>query len=269
MHKETLPRYANEVLAWEYDQRQPRPSPGELEWYIRYAHQSGDPILELACGSGRLLIPIAQAGHRIDGVDNSEAMLDRLKNKLKVTDAATARRIRVFCQDMLEFRSDRQYAMVIVAYNSLQYLETKDRIHDCFGRIFNCLNQDGYFLFTVRRIDLSSFTEGKKVVLDWMEKPVVDEDSGLKVGAKFVPYLDSDKNRIINGRTYKVTSPDGRSKIINSITYTPLIEIPDYVRMLEGVGFTVKVSNGYDEQLEDEVSKEICYVCKKTNRSTS
>ena len=62
-------RYTHEVLAWEYDQRNSTIAPGELAWYLKYATLGGGPILELACGSGRLLLPIAAAGYRVDGVD--------------------------------------------------------------------------------------------------------------------------------------------------------------------------------------------------------
>ena len=61
-----LTRYCHEALAWEYDYRH-KLAPGELEWYLKYARLTGGPILELACGAGRLLIPIAQAGYRIHG----------------------------------------------------------------------------------------------------------------------------------------------------------------------------------------------------------
>jgi 2-polyprenyl-3-methyl-5-hydroxy-6-metoxy-1,4-benzoquinol methylase len=64
------PRYEHEALAWEYDQRINELALGELDWYLRHAEVCQGPTLAPACGSGRLLLPIAQAGNDVDGVDN-------------------------------------------------------------------------------------------------------------------------------------------------------------------------------------------------------
>ena len=131
----SFPRYDHPVLAWEYDQRQPHLFPGELEWHLKYAGVASSLILEFACGSGRLLIPIAQACYAIDGVDRSAAMLDRLREKLGASDEATRNRVRLFRADMMEFVPDRRYHTVILAYNSLQYMESKDKVVAFFRRV--------------------------------------------------------------------------------------------------------------------------------------
>ncbi|HEY4389441.1 MAG TPA: methyltransferase domain-containing protein, partial [Ktedonobacteraceae bacterium] len=47
----------------------------DLDMYQNYAELCGGRILELACGSGRVLLPLAQAGYEVTGVDTSDAML--------------------------------------------------------------------------------------------------------------------------------------------------------------------------------------------------
>ena len=54
----------------------------DVPFYLEYARQCGGPILELACGTGRILIPIAEAGYEIYGVDLSVNMLDRCKQRV-------------------------------------------------------------------------------------------------------------------------------------------------------------------------------------------
>src|SRR5215208_7091430 len=58
----------------------------DVELYLRLAEAVGDPILELGCGTGRVLAPLAAAGHRITGVDRSRPMLDRARSELRVQD---------------------------------------------------------------------------------------------------------------------------------------------------------------------------------------
>jgi len=51
----------------------------DVELYLQFAEAIGDPILELGCGTGRVVVPLAKAGHRVSGVDQSVPMLDRAR----------------------------------------------------------------------------------------------------------------------------------------------------------------------------------------------
>ena len=255
------PRYSDDVLAWEYDQRQPSPLPGELEWYLANTRRVGGPVLELTCGSGRLTIPIARAGYEIDGVDSSGAMLRRLNEKLMACDLATRERVRTFCVDMLRFPPDRMYSIVILPYNSLQYLETRERVAALFSRAFASVRVGGLFLFDVRRINAADYAKGEKTVIDWLNKPVVDEKTGISVGSRFVSSFDRAMQRLANHRTYIVRRGDGSEKMFDFVTYAPVITVQDYLGALENAGFKARATSGYDGLADDGVSREICFVC--------
>src|SRR5216683_2691595 len=47
----------------------------DIDFYVQVARECGGPVLELGCGSGRILIPTARAGLNITGLDSSEGML--------------------------------------------------------------------------------------------------------------------------------------------------------------------------------------------------
>jgi ubiquinone/menaquinone biosynthesis C-methylase UbiE len=55
----------------------------DLPFYLDLAKRSGGPALEIACGTGRVLLPIAREGIVIDGVDNSLPMLRVLKSRIE------------------------------------------------------------------------------------------------------------------------------------------------------------------------------------------
>jgi len=55
----------------------------DIACWLALADRYGDPVLELGCGGGRVLLPLAQAGHRIHGVDNNPHMLERLTRRLQ------------------------------------------------------------------------------------------------------------------------------------------------------------------------------------------
>ena len=54
--------------------------PGDLDLYLALAGRTGGPILELAVGSGRLAVPLAEAGYDVTGVDLDPAMLARARD---------------------------------------------------------------------------------------------------------------------------------------------------------------------------------------------
>jgi len=261
--KYDFPRYDHPVLAWEYDQRQPVPFPGELEWHLKYAALSGGPVLELACGSGRLLIPIAEAGYQIDGVDRSNTMLNRLRTKLTTHDEKIRQRVRLFCDEMMEFVPDRKYGLCILAYNSVQYLEKIEIVNICFHHVFSLLQPNGYFLFTVRRVDLSDFPNGERVSFDTWDNPIFDKEKKLSVGSKFIHRVDFTERRIINERKYRILYDSGETENISQVSYAPIIEIPEYLSIVKEAGFVAQIYSGYDERPEDGKSREICFVCGK------
>src|SRR5215216_3132795 len=65
----------------------------DIELYLRLAEVVGDPILELGCGTGRVLLPLAAAGHRITGIDRSRPMLERARSTLKTNTSSLLRRV--------------------------------------------------------------------------------------------------------------------------------------------------------------------------------
>ncbi len=257
-----LARYASDILAWEYDQRQPLPLPGEIEWYLKYVKDPGSPILELACGSGRLLIPIAKAGFRIDGVDSSSAMLKRLQQKLKDLDVKKQQKVRVFHADSLEFKPPYQYRMVMIAYNSLRELDTKEKVLKCFEQVYRFLTPGGIFLFTIRRMDTSRLNNTESVIFDSTKKPFIDEDKELSVGARIISHPDAN-NRMVNEQTYIIKRRGYPEEIINFTTYTNTFDITGYLKMLNNLKFRVKIYSGYEECPEDGTSKEVCFLCRK------
>ena len=71
-----------------------------VDFYERLARKLGGPALEVACGTGRITLPLAQGGLNIAGVDSSEAMLAIARHKLTALPAAVQERTTLLKQDM-------------------------------------------------------------------------------------------------------------------------------------------------------------------------
>src|SRR5664280_474845 len=58
----------------------------DIDFYVEEALRSGGPVLELGVGTGRIAVPIAQAGVRVIGVDSSAPMLERCRERARVAE---------------------------------------------------------------------------------------------------------------------------------------------------------------------------------------
>ena len=72
----------------------------DIPFYLGLAQRTGAPVLELGCGSGRLVLALAQAGYDVTGVDNLPAMLERAREKAQAAGPAVAGRCRFLQADM-------------------------------------------------------------------------------------------------------------------------------------------------------------------------
>ena len=101
-------------------------------FYRDRALENGPRVLELACGSGRLAVPLAEASLAVTGLDLSEAMLERARR------AAAERKVEVelLAGDMRTFdHGDRRFETVMIAANSIMHLLTADD----FRGFFRCV----------------------------------------------------------------------------------------------------------------------------------
>jgi ubiquinone/menaquinone biosynthesis C-methylase UbiE len=115
----------------------PAPIAGDVAFYQRLAQQIGGPVLELACGTGRIALPLVESGLDVTGVDVSEGMLAIIRHK-----TATFR-LTLLAQDMSELNIDRRFGCVIIAFRSFQHLLTIDLQRRTLAAIRRHLVPDG------------------------------------------------------------------------------------------------------------------------------
>ncbi|NTW01525.1 MAG: class I SAM-dependent methyltransferase [Oscillochloris sp.] len=93
----------------------------DLPFYREMARRSGGPILELMCGTGRILLPLVEAGHEMTGVDIAPAMLAIARQHLDESELAAT----LIEGDVRSITLPSQiYGMVFVAINSFMHLES-------------------------------------------------------------------------------------------------------------------------------------------------
>ena len=96
----------------------------DLPFYLDLAEQSRGPVLEIACGTGRVMFPIARKGIKICGVDNSRPMMDVLNQNLALEPQEVRQRITVHEGDMRSFRLNQKFPLVIIPFRPMQHMFT-------------------------------------------------------------------------------------------------------------------------------------------------
>jgi SAM-dependent methyltransferase len=152
-------------------------------WQAMAAEAGDGPILELACGTGRVLLPLARAGHEITGIDRSERMLDLCRAKLSAETPEVRRRVRVLAADMTSFALGGRFAMVTVPFGSFQHLLTVEDQLACLARCRTHLLPGGRLV-----LDLPNPSPAPPSSLD--EKP----DAGAE-DPEFVDWADGRRIR--------------------------------------------------------------------------
>jgi SAM-dependent methyltransferase len=115
------------------------------------------PVLELAIGTGRLALPLAERGLEVHGVDASEAMVAKLREK-PGGDA-----IPVTMGDFADVPVDGEYRLIFVAFNTFFALLSQDAQVRCFENAAAHLDEEGVFLIEVFVPDLGRFDRNQRV----------------------------------------------------------------------------------------------------------
>lgn len=118
----------------------------DLEFYATLAQERAGPVLELGCGTGRLLIPLAERGIRITGLDNSEAMLRICESKLRDAPDYVRRLVTLAHGDMCSFRLNSAFDLVFVSCNTFLHLTDEQTARAALNAARRHLKEDGVFV---------------------------------------------------------------------------------------------------------------------------
>jgi 2-polyprenyl-3-methyl-5-hydroxy-6-metoxy-1,4-benzoquinol methylase len=124
-------------------------------FYLEEAWKRGGRVLELACGSGRLTIPIAQSGVDIVGADLSASMLETARAKAQRAGV----NVQFFQADMRDFELPGPFSTILIPGNSLLHLFTADDLIQCFRNVRRHLAPNGRLIFDISKWDLATLAQ--------------------------------------------------------------------------------------------------------------
>lgn len=166
----------------------------DISMYLSLAEEHSE-IVECGIGSGRITIPLAESDKTVYGIDNSSAMLKRLKDKLVHLPKAIQNRIYIYQYDMRNFDLGRKFSLVLVPFSTFNYLLTIEDQKSSLRAIRNHLTAQGTLV-----LELLSFS----LFPNWL-----DNDSAMRKVAK---RIDPDTGKTIE--MWRVTRFDSATQIV-------------------------------------------------------
>ena len=201
---------ANAFVAEFYDYITPYRNREDVNFFVEMAQRSGGAVLELGCGTGRVLIPTARAGVEIVGLDASPLMLEACRKKLSGEPESVQSNVAgLLDADMRSFEIGRQFSLITIPFRPFQHLLTVTDQISCLTKIHRHLVSDGTLVLDIFNPSLPHLADDK-YLQEHGDEPEFTTDDGRKVLRRARVLSRDYFNQVTdNELTYHVTHPDG------------------------------------------------------------
>jgi SAM-dependent methyltransferase len=244
---------------------------GDLPFYLELARAQGRRVLEVACGSGRVLVPLVRAGFEVVGIDVSPHMLALAQAKLDAAPHAPGRG-RVMRGDMRDFRLDESepaFDLAISAVKSLAYLTERTDQLRCLQAIAAHLRPGGLLAIDLLHPRPDWVAAGPGSMRDDLLQRVPEHGFTLSRVESVVSTDLARQVRVIRS-AYEVI--DDRGAVVTK----RFIEWPyrwthrfEAEHLLERAGFTVEsVFGGYEREPFTSSSPAMVFLARRPNSSS-
>jgi SAM-dependent methyltransferase len=199
-------------IAELYDYVVPYQGRPDVGFFVEAAKESGGPVLEVGCGTGRVLIPTARAGIEITGLDLSGDMLEVCRRKLEAEPQEVRSSVRLVQGDMRRFELAQTFRLVTLPFRPFQHLTTVEDQLACLGCIRRALAEGGKLILDIFNPSMEALIKmnfGEEVG----EEPEFSMPDGRKVirRSKIVSRDTANQINYVELIHY-VTHPDGRKE---------------------------------------------------------
>lgn len=220
---------------------------GDQGFYDWAVAEFGGPVLEVGCGTGRVLLPIAAAGHEILGIDPNESRVAVCRDRIAAEGLSA--RAGAETDDIRSFRSSRRFNLVISPFRSLQHLLTPADQRRALDTAYAHLRPGGRFIIDV-------FNPSIPMLADESLKEEFGAGAALATGDGRTVEL---RNRIVARdhvnqlqhaeEIYVFTSPDGGQSRVTLPFTTRYTFRYEWEHLAALAGFEVEaVYGGYDRR---------------------
>lgn len=255
-----------EFIADFYDRVNEFRDEKDIPFFVDMARTFGGPVLEIGCGSGRVLVPTARAEIEIVGLDLSDAMLEKCREKLSSEPEDVQNRVELLKADMRSFDLGRTFKLITTPFRPFQHLTTVEDQIKCLNAIHRHLNDNGRFILDIFNPSIPYLADETRKE-EWGEMPEFEMADGRKVLVRNrVPGLDFANQVIDCEMIYYVTYPDGKKeRLVHSFQMRYIFRF-EAEHMLANCGFEIENLYGdFDKSPFGSIYPgELIFVARKT-----
>jgi SAM-dependent methyltransferase len=209
----------------------------DVDLILTLAAETGDPILELGCGTGRLLAPLVVQGHTVTGIDISSALLAVAREKLAQLDYAS--KVQLVQADMRSYDLPRQdFGFAFCTSNTLMHLTRAEHQLQALRNTYRHLRRGATLLLDFFNPDVFRLAQ-----IDGMQEFAdrwVDETTGAQVIKWVVRTVDWAQQLQETVFIYEETLPDGGSRRTTCPFTLRFLWRHEAELMLQAAGFAVE-----------------------------
>ena len=214
MNEDTGGYQSHPLTAQLYDQFLPYRERPDRDFYLQEAIESGGPVLEIGCGTGRVLLPTARAGIPITGLDLSTHMLDVCRQNLNDEPRKVQEQVTLVEGDMRDFDLGETFKLVTTPFRPFQHLLTAEDQLSCLDCVRRHLVPRGIFILDIFNPSLTALT-AEDLGQEFEEKPPFTTPEGIEVRRFHKVNARDYHNQILDVELiYYLTHPDGREERI-------------------------------------------------------
>ena len=203
---------SNAFVADLYDHVVPYRERPDVSFYVQAGLDAGGPVLEIGCGTGRVLIPTARAGIQITGLDFSEHMLAICRQRLGAEAEEVQSRVQLLQGDMRKFELEGRFQLVTIPFRPFQHLLTVEDQQACLACIYRHLLPGGRLVLDLFNPSLEALTR-PNLGEELGQEPEFITPDGRHVTRRNRTVARDYFNQINQVELiYYVTHPDGREE---------------------------------------------------------
>lgn len=189
----------------------------DIGLYLELAQEHGGPILDVGCGTGRVMFPLAQAGYELHGIDNDEAMLERAGERLRDEYPHLQRSVHLHMGDVRTFDAmPSKFNLTLVPYNGLMHFHDQETQLNVLRRLREWTADDGLMVLDLPNAGDVFGTQDTEAVI--FERTFLEPESGHMVMQQSVSTLDRTSQLLRVTWIYDEITADGTLKR----TFAPL-----------------------------------------------
>jgi SAM-dependent methyltransferase len=160
----------------------------DLAFYSELAAEYGDPILDVGCGTGRVMLHLAQEGYQVHGIDNEAAMLERAKLKLDGAPHGLRDRLTFYLGDVLTYELDQQFKLALLPYNGLMHFHRQETQLALLRRLRQWTLPDGLLVLDLPNAGETFASQDSEALT--LERTFIEPETGHLVMQQAVSLLD-------------------------------------------------------------------------------